>query len=167
MKYLLLLRHAKSSWAEEGGSDHDRPLAPRGIHDAPLIGKALRKQKILPDIIICSTALRARQTAEAVLKAADISIEPEYADSLYAASASAIISTVRSIKDTSRCALLVGHNPGFEEILERLTGKSLTMPTGALACIQLPINTWEDLEDGEGSLKRLILPRELDDFEGK
>jgi phosphohistidine phosphatase len=163
MKHILLLRHAKSSWDEDGLPDIDRPLAPRGEKDAPRIGKALRRQEPRPDCILSSTALRARQTVERLIEAADLSLKPKFLSNLYAASSNEILEIVRSLPDSCSCALLVGHNPGFEEVVERLTGQLEPMPTAALACIALDISRWKDVKDGKGRLSWKLTPKHLED----
>ncbi|HET9532484.1 MAG TPA: histidine phosphatase family protein [Blastocatellia bacterium] len=161
MKTLLLLRHAKSSWDDASLRDFDRPLAPRGKKDAPRMGKALKERGPLPDYILSSPAARAQATTEAFIEAAGLEIEPQFEEGIYDASSAQLMKIVRSIPDTSSCALMVGHNPGFEETLARLTGKHERMPTAALACIELKVDGWEDVEDGAGSLVWLVAPKEL------
>ena len=160
MKTLLLLRHAKSSWGDSSASDFDRPLAPRGIADAPRIGRALRQQGPLPDLILSSPALRATQTIEAVAQAAGL-VSPQFDESLYGASAGELLEIVTHIPAASSCAMLVGHNPGFEELLSRLTDSSHEMPTAALACVGLKNESWADVEYGSGKLAWFITPKTL------
>ena len=167
MKHLLLLRHAKSDWDESGLPDIERLLAPRGERDALRIGEALYTNEPLPDLILSSTALRARQTIAAVIQSAPhSSIEPRFLPSIYAASSTELMEVVRELRAACKCALLVGHNPGFEELLARLTGKSEPMPTAALAYIALDIPRWEEVTDGKGQLARFLTPRSLKDGGG-
>ncbi|HWX40770.1 MAG TPA: histidine phosphatase family protein [Blastocatellia bacterium] len=161
MKTLLLLRHAKSSWDDSSLRDFDRPLADRGERDAPRVGKALAKRGPLPDSIISSPAVRARQTIEAVIKSAGISTSPQFDDSIYGATPSELMKLIRSLPDSSDCALLVGHNPTFEEVVSRLTGAHERMSTAALACIEFHVDHWLDVEDGKGKLAWLLSPKEL------
>ena len=161
MKTLLLLRHAKSSWGDSSAPDFERPLAPRGIADAPRIGVALQQRGPLPDLILSSPAVRATQTIEAVVKAAALGITPRFDQNIYGASSGELIKIVRHIPDTSFCAMLVGHNPGFAEAVSRLTDTSQDMPTAALACIEFQIEKWADVEDGDGKLAWLITPKLL------
>src|SRR5215472_16046156 len=113
MKTLLLLRHAKSDWDDHSLSDFDRPLASRGERDAPRIGKALRERGPLPEIIINSPAVRAKTTAEAVIKSAGLGINPQFDERIYGASPPELLALIRRIPDSISCALMVGHNPGF------------------------------------------------------
>ena len=160
MKTLLLLRHAKSSWGDSSAKDFDRTLAPRGIADAPRIGRALQLKGPLPDLILSSPAVRATQTVEAVVKAAGL-VSPQFDDTIYGASKAELLEIVRHIPDGSSCAMLVGHNPGFEELVSRLTDTSQEMPTAALACVELDCERWSDVDYGAGKLAWLITPKML------
>jgi phosphohistidine phosphatase len=160
MKTLLLLRHAKSSWGDPSASDFDRPLAARGIADAPRIGDALRHKGPLPDLILSSPAVRATQTVEAVVKAAGLGT-PQFDQNIYGASSPELMAIVRRLPETSSCAMLVGHNPGFGDLVSRLTDTSQDMPTAALACIEFQVETWADVEDGTGRLAWFITPKTL------
>lgn len=162
MKRLLLLRHAKSDWDDSSLRDFDRPLASRGERDAPRIGKALRKRGALPDLIISSPAARARATIEAVTQAAKLANEIEFDEAVYGASSAELMKLIRRLPGTSGCTLLVGHNPGFEDLLGRLTGSHERMPTAALACIEFDIDHWDDVEDRKGRLVWLLTPKHLD-----
>ena len=162
MKTLLLLRHAKSSWDDSSLPDFDRPLASRGRRDAPRVGAALRQSGVIPDIVWSSPAVRARQTIEAVSRAAGLEAV-EFKDDIYAASSAELIKIVRSLPDASARAMLVGHNPGFEDLVNRLAASTdETMPTCALACIEFQIDSWKDVEDGAGRLLWLLRPKELE-----
>ncbi len=163
MKTLLLLRHAKSSRDDLGLLDFDRPLAPRGRKDAPRIGKELKKRKLLPDLIIASPAVRAKETIEAVIQVAQLDLSPQFDESLYGASSDQLLALMRLIPDRSSCVLLVGHNPGFEELVEQLTGAYRQMPTAAVACIEFQVDHWEEIQDNTGKLAWLMTPKQLDD----
>jgi phosphohistidine phosphatase len=161
MKTLLLLRHAKSSWDDSTLRDFDRPLADRGRRDAPRIGKALKKQGPPPNLIISSPAARARETIEAVVKAAGLAITPQFDEGIYGATSAELMKLIRRLPDSSNCAMLVGHNPTFEDLVSRLTGTQERMPTAALACIEFQVDRWADLEDGQGKLTSLLTPKQL------
>lgn len=163
MKTLLLCRHAKSSWDDSSLRDFDRPLADRGKRDAPRIGKALRKRGPLPDLIISSPAARAKATLEAVIKAAKLDIKPRFDETIYGASTPELMKLIRRLPDESSHAMLVGHNPGFEDLVNRLTGSHQRMPTAALACVEFRVDHWEDVGDGKGMLVWLLTPKHLDD----
>jgi phosphohistidine phosphatase len=161
MKTLLLLRHAKSSWDNPGLRDFDRPLAERGKRDAPRMGEALRERGPLPDFVLCSTAKRARSTMKAFVKAARIGVEPAFEEGIYEAITPELMKIIRRLPPASSCALMVGHNPGFEELVARLTEEPQRMPTAALACIEFAVESWDDIEDGQGRLLWLITPKQL------
>jgi phosphohistidine phosphatase len=165
MKHLLLLRHAKSSWGDSQLTDFDRPLAPRGERDAPRIGAELRQRLPLPDNILSSTAMRARQTTTAVVAAAALEIEPQFLPQLYAASEDTLMAIVRRLSPDSACTLLVGHNTGLENLLGRLTGNWVHLSTAALVCIALDVTRWEDVADGSGVPVWSITPKQLPDRE--
>ncbi|PYT02158.1 MAG: hypothetical protein DMF60_22130 [Acidobacteria bacterium] len=160
MKTLMLLRHAKSDWEDASLPDFDRPLAARGRRDAPRVGKALRKRGSLPGLIISSPAARAKATIDAVIKTAKLDGELQFNEAIYGASSAELMKVIRSLPDEISCSLLVGHNPGFEDLLERLTGSHDRMPTAALACIEFQIDRWEDVEDGNGRLAWLVTPKQ-------
>jgi phosphohistidine phosphatase len=161
MKTLLLLRHAKSSWDDPLLRDFERPLAERGKRDAPRMGKALSERGPLPDFVLCSTAKRARSTMKRFVKAAGITVEPQMEEGIYEASSPSLMKIVRSLPPTSAVALMVGHNPGFEDLVTRLAVAFDRMPTAALACVEIDVEAWEDVEDGKGKLVWLLTPKEI------
>ena len=162
MKTLLVLRHAKSSW-HDGTLDHERPLNKRGQRDAPQMGKVIREYGLAPDVIFSSDACRARQTAEAVAQAARFAGEIRLDPRLYGASPAEIIAVLRTVDATNAATvLIVGHNPGLEELVARLTRERHDFPTAALAQIVLPVDRWRDLTgSSHGSLIGLWRPKEL------
>ena len=162
MKTLLLLRHAKSDWDIPSMRDSERPLAKRGRKAAPRMGKALREKAVVPDYILCSPAIRARQTMELFVEAAGLEVETRFEENIYDASSAELLKLVRHLPDERHCVLMVGHNPGFENLLSRLIESVTAMPTAALACIEFPIDSWEDVEDGEGKLQWYLTPKKLD-----
>ena len=162
MRTLLILRHAKSSWKDDSLPDHDRPLNKRGLKDAPRMGQLLRREDLLPDLILCSTAKRARVTAELVAEESGYEGELRLKDDLYAFDAEAYLEALSELEDKYNCVMLVGHNPAMEELLEALTGGFERMPTAALALLELPIEHWSELEnEPEGKLIHLWHPKEL------
>jgi phosphohistidine phosphatase len=162
MRTLLILRHAKSSWKDDSLPDHDRPLNKRGLKDAPRMGQLLRREDLLPDLILCSSAKRARVTAELVAEESGYEGELRLKDDLYAFDAEAYLEALSELEDKYNCVMLVGHNPAMEELLEALTGGFERMPTAALALLELPIEHWSELEnEPEGKLIHLWHPKEL------
>jgi phosphohistidine phosphatase len=159
MKTLILMRHAKSSWKFPEIADRDRPLTKRGEHDAPRMGKLLKKEEIFPDKILTSTAVRAAATAEAVAKKLDYKDEIIYLDSLYMAEPVNIIEALQSLPAEVKKVLVVGHNPGMEGLVQILGGKLVTLPTAAIAEIKIPIKEWNELNFGvEGDLVGVFKP---------
>lgn len=146
MKTLFILRHAKSSWKDLGIPDHDRPLNKRGKHDAPRIGKILKDQNLIPNLIISSTAIRAKTTANLVAKACKFKEEIIFDKSIYNAEPSDVLKLLSRCSETYNSILLVGHNPTVEEIIELLTGSpEITMSTCALAYLTITIDKWIDI----------------------
>lgn len=163
MKTLLLMRHAKSSWAEEGLPDHDRPLNSRGKRDAPRMGKLILDQNLVPDRILSSTAKRARKTAQKVAESCGFTREIERIAELYGASPAEWYKVLASLEEPNDRILGIGHNPGVEEFLERLIGDYEPMPTGAVARVELPIQRWADLNpETQGSLIGFWTPKEVE-----
>ena len=166
MKTLLLLRHAKSSWDDPALADHERPLNARGEKDAPRVGQLARDEGLVPDLIVSSDAVRARLTAEAIADATggQMLVDPR----LYHASATEILAAVRSVvehrvvKRDVATVMVVGHNPGLEELIALLTEELEHLPTAALAQIALPIERWSSLDtEIRGTLVGVWRPREM------
>jgi len=163
MKTLLVLRHAKSSRNDPALDDHERPLNKRGRRDGPRMGELVREYRLTPDVIISSDAVRARLTAEAVAEAARYAGEILLDEHLYMASPAGILSVLRTVRETKAgTVMIVGHNPGLEELVAQLTGDQQDLPTAALAQIVLPIDQWRDLKlSTRGTLLGLWRPKEL------
>ena len=162
MKTLLVLRHAKSSWKEDSLPDRERPLNKRGREDAPKMGALLRKQDLLPDLVLSSPARRARSTAELVIEESGYDGEVEFRETLYSFESGSYLKALSELADTCQRVLVVGHNPAMEELVEALTGEYLPMPTAALAQIELPIEHWSELaKRRSGRLVNLWRPKEL------
>lgn len=163
MKTLLLLRHAKSSWKDSDLEDHDRPLNKRGKREAPRMGKLLTDEKLLPELILSSSARRARKTAEHVIHASGYRGETRITAELYEAGPEKLRQFLAGLPDFLVRVLLVGHNPGLEELLESLAGAYVPLSTAALAQIEIPISDWAEISgQPQASLKNLWQPRELD-----
>lgn len=162
MKTLLVLRHAKSSWKDDDLADHDRPLNKRGKSDAPRMGELVRREELLPELILTSSALRARTTAKLVLEASGCDAELVVSRDLYAFYHDAYLDALVGVDDRYDVVMIVGHNPGVEELVEGLTGQWERMPTAALVKIKLPISSWSELDEStEGELVDIWLPKEL------
>ena len=162
MKTLLVLRHGKSSWSDPALDDHERPLNKRGRRDGPRMGKLVREYGLMPDVVISSDAARARLTAEAVVQAARYAGEILLDQQLYMASPADILSLLRTVRANAETVMIVGHNPGLEELVALLTGEQQDLPTAALAQIALPIDQWRDLKlSTRGTLLGHWRPKEL------
>jgi phosphohistidine phosphatase len=165
MKTLLILRHAKSSWKDPDLPDHDRPLNKRGKHDAPRMGKLLKDGELIPDLIISSTAARAKKTAELVAKACKYKGEEIVSShSLYGAEPTDYLKILQELSDKYKAVLVIGHSPSVEETVEVLTDSAdVIMPTCALAHISLPIQNWAELNKQKikGKLLKVWRPKEL------
>jgi phosphohistidine phosphatase len=159
-----LLRHAKSSWDEPGLADHDRPLTPRGRRAATRIGRHLREAGVEPELILCSTARRARDTLALLELASPVSVEGE----LYGASGATLLERLRETSDELHSLLLVGHNPGIHDLAVLLAGDGplqaelgAGFPTAALATLTFNAG-WRALRPGACELVAFVKPRELD-----
>lgn len=161
MKTLYLLRHAKSSWKDSGLQDFDRPLNGCGREAAPLVGRFIRKRKLRVDLILSSPAARARQTAALVRESAGLNAELLYDERIYEADAARLVEVVAQAGEAVESLMLVGHNPGVEELLTFLTGESRSMQTAALACLSLDVEKWGKVRERAGRLEWLVRPKEL------
>lgn len=162
MKELLILRHAKSSWSNSYLSDHDRPLNERGRHDAPRMGRLLRTEGLTPDLIITSSAERALTTAELVALHSGYEASLQVTRALYHAGPTTYLAQLRQVDDTQQRVMVVGHNPGMEELVEELSGHYEQMSTASLAHISLPIKRWAECKNSiTGRLLNLWRPREI------
>ena len=161
MKTILVMRHAKSDWSRPDVSDFNRPLKKRGRRDAPLIGRVLRLNDTVPEIILSSSALRARQTAE--LAAAEFGGSPslEYMDAFYPGSTESFLHSIKSLPDSISRVMLVGHNPAMEDAVESfLDGAvNLRMPTAGLVCLEAGSADWSSMKPGGCTLRWFIIPR--------
>ena len=162
MKTLLIMRHAKSSWNHPELSDYDRPLNGRGKRDAPRMGEHLRQEGLIPDMILTSSAKRARNTASKVAKTCGCAGKVKKLDALYDTVLGAYFKTLQVVPEKHQCVMVVGHNPTMIQLVNHLTGHVRGMPTAALAHIELPIERWETLDlYTKGTLVNLWTPKTL------
>jgi phosphohistidine phosphatase len=157
VKTLHLLRHAKSDWSDERLSDHDRPLNKRGRKARETVAKHVRKWHV--DLVVCSTARRARETSEPVVST--LGCDVRYDDALYGASTRELLDVVRVLPAELRVVMLVGHNPSMEDFTELLCGDSPGYPTAALGTVALDVDEWADVDPGSGSLVGFVTPKQL------
>jgi phosphohistidine phosphatase len=165
---LLLLRHAKSSWEDADLADHDRPLAPRGARDAAQMSSYLDREAIRPTLVVCSSGLRARQTLAGVLAGLGIELDVRIEPELYTFDAAVLLERIHAIPGDVTSAMLVGHNPAIQDLTLLLAGRGSDLsvvqgkfPTCALAEIDLPPMSWNDVGPGVGTLMRFVTPRSI------
>jgi phosphohistidine phosphatase len=172
-KRLFVLRHAKSSWDNPGLEDHERPLAPRGQRACVVMAEHIRATGIAPDLVLCSSARRTRETLERVDPPGERVIEP----ALYSASTDQVIARLRQVPDDVGSVMLVGHNPASQVLVLRLSHRDRgaaasperaaverKFPTGALATLTFD-GSWSDLAPGGALLTEFLTPRELSEAE--
>ena len=167
MPTLQLLRHAKSSWADPALADHERPLAPRGRRAAKAIAGHISREHIEPEVVLCSSAVRAVQTLDLLRAALGSDANVTVEDELYSASAEELLDRVRRLDDEVASALLIGHNPGLEHLVLTLASSGAELkrveqkfPTAALATLTFE-TTWSALAPGEAVLAAYVVPKEL------
>jgi phosphohistidine phosphatase len=161
MKTLFLLRHAKAENPAPGSPDLNRILNERGKEEAQAIGTFIRKQNLRLDLVLCSPAVRARETAELVLTAAAVTANLRYDQRIYEASPRQLLEVISEVEEDKSAVLLVGHNPGIEELLRALTGKGEQMGTATLAKIEAAFAAWNEITEDCGSLEWIVRPSEL------
>jgi phosphohistidine phosphatase len=169
MKTLTLLRHAKSTWDDPVQRDFDRPLNDRGRKAARTIGREMQAKGLHFDKVLASPAIRVIETLSDVAEGYGQPIEPEFDKRIYLAAAEALLEFVQTTDDDVSGLLIVGHNPGLENLVLMLSRESalrgevaVKYPTATLAEISLPIQHWSEAREGTGTLTRLIRPRDLD-----
>jgi phosphohistidine phosphatase len=159
MKTLLVLRHGKSSWGDAELADHDRPLKKRGRRGARSIGRQLRERGLEPDLVLSSTARRARGTARRCLEASGATARFEQTRDLYATGVVRHLEVIaEKAEDDDTMVLVVGHNPDLESLVSILSGEPVRLKTAYLAAISLDIDSWADLARARGRLDCLLRP---------
>ena len=170
MLTLSLLRHAKSSWSNPTLPDRERPLDTRGVTDAPLMGKAIAERGIDPELVLCSSARRTRDTLELVLP--ELRVEPKvvYVDALYHASPEEMLEMLRGIQPGANRVMLVGHNPEIQAFALDLVGAGpkhfrnrlrTKYPTAGLAVINFVSGLWKSVSVNSGMLNLFLSPKDL------
>jgi phosphohistidine phosphatase len=169
MRRLILLRHAKSD-RPPGIADLDRPLNDRGKRAAPQMGAYLAAEGLIPDAVVVSPSLRTRETWEAV-RTALTGVEAEIVSSIYEAPETALLAVVKATPDTAQSLLMIGHNPGLQDLATRLAGSgekarrrrlSLEFPTAAVVVLDFEVDAWSAVATGTGRLERFVAPKDLD-----
>jgi phosphohistidine phosphatase len=169
VRTVFLLRHAKSSWSDPTLADVERPLAPRGERASRSMAAYLRREQVRPDLVLCSPAVRTRQTLAAIEPSLGASCSVEIAPELYAASADELLDRLRLVPGSVESVMVIGHNPGLHDLALALAarGKDLPRlavkyPTAALATLAVRRDSWEALDHGDAELVDFVVPRELD-----
>lgn len=169
MKTLYVLRHAKSDWGDDALADHDRPLAPRGRRATHLVAARARNDGIRPEVVLCSSARRARQTLKGIAAALGPGVRILVEEDLYGAGARQLLDRLRLLPPGTGSAMVIGHNPGLQALALELAGDgepaamaklTAKFPTAALATLSLPASEWSAVASGSGYLESLVLPRE-------
>ena len=171
MKTLLLLRHAKSDWGDTRLDDHDRPLAPRGVRACARMGRWLASEGPTPELVLCSSARRARDTWEEIAPQLTHVPEMRVERGLYLASPDSLLQLAAGVEDTVGCLMLIGHNPGMHLLAAGLAGRgkpdalerlSRKFPTAALAALRFSGRTWRELGADEAELLHFVTPKSLE-----
>lgn len=145
MKKLILVRHGKSAWDNPLLSDHDRPLAPRGIRDIPVMAIRLKERNLNPDFFLSSTAQRAKDTAIKTAEVIGFDLNQiTFTSELYHASSRKILRLIQSIPDEFHTVLLFGHNPGFNDLIDDLGGDIYNLPTSGQYGFEANTSAWKD-----------------------
>ena len=159
MKSLLLMRHGKSDWSADYATDHDRPLNARGVRSALAVGQVLTEEGQAPGLVVTSSAVRARTTAQLAADAGkwdcDVVIEPR----LYGSGADTVVQVAAEIGPVDRL-MLVGHQPTWSILVSVLSGESVDMKTATVAVLEFDLSDWSDLPGSSGEVERVYQPRD-------
>ena len=160
MKHLYLIRHAKSDWGDESKSDFERGLNKRGQKAILTMAKALKEKKVMPDLILSSSAKRAQLTAKGLAKEIGYRGEIKYIDALYMAAPETVHTLIQDVNDKYDTLFIVGHNPETTELCNMMTDTYIdNIPTLGIVSIKLSVDCWKKLKTGEGKLKFFIYPK--------
>ncbi len=163
---LVLVRHAKSSW-DLDVDDHDRPLSGRGRRDAQAIGRWLTDQRVRPDLVLCSSAARTRETWARTAASGLTDVPVRLESSLYRAWVPELVTMLRGLPDAVSTALLVGHAPGVPDLVEHLCPRTdaedwnrleAKFPTSGVALVEVP-GAWTEIGKGRARLRQFAVPR--------
>ena len=169
VRTLLLLRHAKAEPLGSSGRDFDRPLAPRGHEDAKRVGRALAAMKIVPDAIVTSSAVRAKETAEGVAKACGFEGSLRETRALYDTAGETWLTVLATLPSSADVALLVAHNPGIEELAAELAGAPtgfVSCPTAGLIAFETDASSWKSLDEQPATMRWFLRPKLIEAITG-
>lgn len=161
LRQLIVMRHAKSSWGDEGLTDHERPLNERGRRDAPRIASQLAQMQWQPQVLLSSDARRTRETARMMTSVWDDGIETQFLHSLYLAGPTELHAAVSTVSDEVESLLVLGHNPGWEFAVQRLSGERVVMKTATAALLQAECSSWCQSFEIQWSVEDVLYPRDL------
>ena len=161
MLTLYLLRHAKSSWDDASQPDFERPLANRGRKACAMIGEYIQEKGIDFDLVLVSTAVRTRETIELIKERAKFRGEVRYDERVYEATVSQLQEIIAQVDNDRESVLLVGHNPGIEELLALLTGEQQRVTTANFAKVKLKATKWSGNLANKGTLEWIVRPKEI------
>ena len=162
MLRLMLFRHAKSDWGSNARGDHDRPLNARGERAAATMGIVLRRMGEIPDLVVSSPAIRAETTAALARISGGWSSRLEIADELYGAGLGTALAVAARCGGDADCLMLVGHEPTWSLLAQRLTGGRITVKTATVLAFDLDVSDWSSVEEASGSLVFALHPRMFD-----
>ena len=162
MKTLVLIRHAKSSWKDETLPDRERPLNSRGKNDAPLMGQILFEKKIIPDLVLSSSAKRAKKTAQKIFF--DIygftESQVHLTDDLYFTGVPFHLRIINTLLDKKNTVILIGHNPDFNDLVTFLAQEPVEeMPTSGVYCLDFDVNSWSEIAKNSGKIRFFEFPK--------
>jgi len=157
-KTLLLMRHAKSDWTGEYGSDHERPLNERGMRSARLMGRLLEGIDLTPDLVLTSTATRARETARLAVEAGTWGCPIIEEPGLYGGSPDSVLELASGVVGADRL-MLVGHEPVWSSVVGQISSRRIEMKTATVVVVAVPIGSWNHLGDAQGVVVGVHHPR--------
>jgi len=171
MLRLWLLRHAKSAWDDPSQNDFDRKLSPRGKRACRRLAQHLLARGVVPEAILCSPAARTRETYERLRRQLVVLPDPVYDATLYLAEPKVLLNAIHSTPARNRDLMLIGHNPGLEDLAAQLTGSASgdaqerlrqKYPTGGLSELTFPVKHWSEVAPRSGYLASFVTPAQLD-----
>jgi phosphohistidine phosphatase len=162
-KRLYVMRHGKSDWGEPGLSDPERGLTKRGKRDSDAMGRLMLERGQVPELLVCSPARRARLTAKRLAVGCEFAGETVVHDGLYDGGLEGYLLVIQQLPDDVDRALIMGHNPASEELVEALTGESVTLPTASVACVDFKKASWAQARPGmqRATLRFVWRPKEV------
>ena len=162
MKSVILFRHGKSDWDAVYNTDHNRPLAKRGIKAAKRMGKYLADLDQMPDLVISSPAVRAKTTVQLAMESGEWSSEFKLDRSIYGGASGTLLDLLYNINDSMGVACLVGHEPTFSSFISNCTNSGwIRFPTASMARLDFEVSAWKEIRFGQGTLAWLTRPKEL------